>query len=141
MYSYKICDWASENRPSGHTKFDHIFHICCIITNALLMLCKYNFQHQYTILLEILYSLQNVNIVHRTQDIYHYLMWCILCPLDPFSLGQSHYFSSRTFLSLYLYDVKLQPNSAITNEVMLLQIHKIGCMYKTSFHKSSHIIV
>ena len=28
------CDWASKNGPSGHTKFDHIFHICCIITNS-----------------------------------------------------------------------------------------------------------
>ena len=35
-----ICDWASENGPSRHTKFDHIFHICCIITNELQMLCK-----------------------------------------------------------------------------------------------------
>ena len=31
--TFHICDWASENGLSGHTKFDHIFHICCIITN------------------------------------------------------------------------------------------------------------
>ena len=35
-----ICDWASENGPSGHTNFDHIFHVCCIITNDLLKLYK-----------------------------------------------------------------------------------------------------
>ena len=44
-----ICDWASENGPSGHTKFNHIFHICCNITNELVKLCKYNFHHQHTI--------------------------------------------------------------------------------------------
>ena len=30
-----ICDWANENGPSGHTKFDHIFQLCCTITIAL----------------------------------------------------------------------------------------------------------
>ena len=35
-----ICDWASKNGPSGHINFDHIFHICCIITNDLLKLHK-----------------------------------------------------------------------------------------------------
>ena len=34
--SLVICDWASENGPSGHTKFDHIFQICLFITNNLL---------------------------------------------------------------------------------------------------------
>ena len=34
------CDWASDNGPSGHTNFDHIFHVCCIITNDLLKLLK-----------------------------------------------------------------------------------------------------
>ena len=85
-----ICDWASENGPSWHTKFHHIFHICCIITNELLKLGKYNFHHQYTISQATLYSLQNVNIVYRTQHMYHFVMWCILCPLGPFSLAQSH---------------------------------------------------
>ena len=33
-----ICDWASEKGPSGHTKFDQIFHICCIITLDMLKL-------------------------------------------------------------------------------------------------------
>ena len=44
-----ICGWASENGPSGHTKFDHTFHFCCIITNDLLKLCKWNFYHQLTV--------------------------------------------------------------------------------------------
>ena len=44
-----ICDWASENGPSEHTKFDHIFHICCIITCNVLKLYKCNFYHQLTI--------------------------------------------------------------------------------------------
>ena len=85
-----ICDWASENGPSGHTKFDHIFHICCIITNELLKLCMYNFHQRYTISQATLYSLQNINILYRTQDMYHFVMWCILCPLGPFSLARSH---------------------------------------------------
>ena len=37
-----------------------------------------------------MYSLQNINIVYKTQDTYHYVMWCILCPLGPFLLAQSH---------------------------------------------------
>ena len=28
----RICDQASENGPSGHIKFDHLFQLCCIIT-------------------------------------------------------------------------------------------------------------
>ena len=39
----QICDRASDNGPSGHTNFDHIFHICCIITNDLLK--QYHRQH------------------------------------------------------------------------------------------------
>ena len=38
----EICDWDSENGPSGRTEFDHIFHICCIITNNLLWLYKWS---------------------------------------------------------------------------------------------------
>ena len=30
-----ICDWASEDRPSGHVKFDESFQIYCFITNDL----------------------------------------------------------------------------------------------------------
>ena len=29
-----------------------------------------------------------VNIVHRIQDIYDFVMWCILCQLGPFLLAQ-----------------------------------------------------
>ena len=43
MYTVIVtCDWASKNGPSGHTKFDHIFQICCIISNYLLKVLKKN---------------------------------------------------------------------------------------------------
>ena len=35
-----ICDWASEDRPSGHIKFDESFQIYCFITNDLFKLLK-----------------------------------------------------------------------------------------------------
>ena len=35
----QICDWASKNGPSGHTKFD-IFQLCWFITKDLLTLLK-----------------------------------------------------------------------------------------------------
>ena len=34
--------------------------------------------------------LQKVNIVHRTQDVYRFVIWCILCKLGPFLLAQSY---------------------------------------------------
>ena len=43
MYTVIVtCDWASKNGPSGHIKFDHIFQICCIISNYLLKVLKKN---------------------------------------------------------------------------------------------------
>ena len=48
-------------------------------------------------------------------------------------------FSRRTVLSLPLHDRKFQSNSLLKNEVIPLQSHTIGCVYKTPFRKSSHI--
>ena len=42
-------------------------------------------------------------------------------------------FGGSTFLSLHLKVWKFWPNSLLTNEVMSLQSHKIGYMYKTLF--------
>ena len=47
-------------------------------------------------------------------------------------------FSSRTVLPLHL---KFQPNSLLINEVMSLQIWKIGCVYNAPFCKFSHICI
>ena len=87
---FVICDWASENGPSGDTKFDHIFQIYCIIANDLLKLYKWNLYHQLTISQATFYNLLKVNIVPRTQNVYHFVIWCFLCPLGPFLLAQSH---------------------------------------------------
>ena len=84
VFKYHICDWVSENGPSGHTNFDHIFHICCIITNDLLKL------YQLRISQVTFYSLKKANIVHRTQDMYHFVISHNLCPFGPFLLARSH---------------------------------------------------
>ena len=48
-------------------------------------------------------------------------------------------FGSMTFLSLHVYDRNFWLSNIATNEVMLLQSPKIGCVYKRLFHKSTHM--
>ena len=54
----------------------------------------------------IIYSLWKQNIMHRTQDIYHFVIWCILCQLGPFLLVQSHITTKQ--LPLYQLTTKIQ---------------------------------
>ena len=45
-------------------------------------------------------------------------------------------FGSWTVLSLHLYDSNVWPNSLLINEIVPLQSHNIGCLYKTPFANS-----
>ena len=58
-----VCDWARKNGPSGHTKFDHIFQVCYIITTDLL---KLNYDMKF------LSSINNLisNILELTEGKY-----------------------------------------------------------------------
>ena len=49
-------------------------------------------------------------------------------------------FGKLSFLSLYLFEIKFQLNILFTKEVMLRQSCIIGCVYKTPFRKSGHIL-
>ena len=87
VYLYKVNVPTKMDQVHGHIKFD-IFQTCYIILSAEAIAVK--FSPSKTNLIGNILQLTKVNIVHRTQDIYHFVIIYILCQLGPFLLAQSH---------------------------------------------------
>ena len=85
------CDQASENQPNCHTKFDHVFQVCCIIT-----FISYTIKVKFTPLLynfignllKVYYK--NTQCKSRPRDIHYFVIRYVysLCQFGWFSLAQ-----------------------------------------------------